>query len=171
MTRATPNNDNFDQLLSFLVQRLPQIRGQAVGEDDLHRLAFDLLPVAVRVQDEQGLTRACNRAFCHLVGYERDELLGLGPERYVPPGSDKQLALARRTMRAELEKHQRATVQVELTRADGRRFNVVMIARPIRVGDEILVLGVYWPLDALTTALASPKILSSSDTESGSTAS
>jgi len=125
----------------------------------------------VRLQDEAGITRACNRAFCHLVGWSRDDLLGQGPDRYLPRGSEHQLDLARRTMRAELERHQRATVQVELTRADGECVDVVLVARPIRVGDDILVLGLYWLVEELETALASPKILSSSDTESGSTAS
>jgi PAS domain S-box-containing protein len=169
------NNDNhrtedggFDRLLGYLVQRLPQIRGEVGEKPDFCRNLLDDLPIAVRLQDQNLVTRYCNRAFCRLVGRDRDRLIGQGASVYVSPNA--QLKLAQRTMRAELTRRCRATVVVELTHAAGHTVDVVMVARPIRIDDEVLVLGVYLPRDELTTALESPKILSSADTESGSTA-
>jgi PAS domain S-box-containing protein len=161
----------FDELLGYLVNRLPEIRDGSVADDaELFRRVFDLLPLPLRIQDESGITRECNTAFTRLVGRPRSELIGQDSFRYIPRCAASQLELARRTVRAELTRNCRVNANIQLLDAEGNAIDVVFVARPMKVKDGYWVVGVYWPRDELATAVDSPNILSFSGTESGSMA-
>jgi PAS domain S-box-containing protein len=110
----------------------PLVQASLLGE------AIDAGPVAVMVADEDGRYVAVNRFACELLGYTREELLGLGMQNVVRGnGSDAELAELVATRRWEGDR--------ELERKDGTLVRMSWMARETRVAGMTFYVSVGRP--------------------------
>jgi PAS domain S-box-containing protein len=111
----------------------PLVQASLLGE------AIDPGPVAVMVADEDGRYMAVNRFACDLLGYTREELLGLGMHDVAGAGGGNgALAALVATSRWEGDS--------ELTRKDGTVLRVSWMARETRVAGMTLYVSVGRPV-------------------------
>jgi PAS domain S-box-containing protein len=97
-------------------------------------------PMAIFVADEDGRYIAVNAYACELLGYTRDELLGLNlSEVAVNPGALEDYDAMRRNRR-----HAGSTV---LRHADGTELPMNFRASETTVGGMPLYIGICWPVD------------------------
>ncbi|NTH14230.1 PAS domain S-box protein [Agrobacterium rhizogenes] len=67
------------------ITRLKQAEAARAASEKSFRLAFDNLPIGFVVTDRQGICLDVNAAFCEMLGYERDTLIGLSLSELTPP--------------------------------------------------------------------------------------
>jgi len=99
----------------------------------------------------QGVHLDVNPALCAMVGYAREELIGVGlPHPYWPPEEQERIA---RAMRQHLEGLTRA-VEATFMRRDGERFPVLVTPSVIRdeAGKPVCVFGTIKDLTELKRA-------------------
>src|SRR4051794_5144800 len=60
----------------------PVSDGVATAQESLYRTLFELLPTSVILVDLDGRVRDVNPAFCHWMGFTRDELIGVHVSRF-----------------------------------------------------------------------------------------
>jgi PAS domain S-box-containing protein len=110
----------------------PLVQVSLLGE------AIDPGPVAVMVADEDGRYVAVNRYACELLGYTREELLGLGMHDLArSDGSAAEYA--------ELIATRRWEGNGGLARKDGTVVGMRWMARETRVAGLTLYVSVGWP--------------------------
>jgi PAS domain S-box-containing protein len=113
----------------------PLVQASLLGE------AIDPGPVAVMVADEDGRYVAVNHFACELLGYTREELLGLGMHG-IARGAGGDGALA------ELVATRRWEGDGELMRKDGTVVRVSWMSRETRVAGMTLYVSVGRPAAA-----------------------
>ena len=114
----------------------PLVQASLLGE------AIDPGPVAVMVADEDGRYVAVNRFACELLGYTREELLGLSlHDLSRGDGADGGLA--------ELVATRRWEGDDDLVRKDGTVVRVSWMARETRVAGMTLYVSVGRPAAAV----------------------
>ena len=90
----------------------------------------DSLETGMRAMDLEGRIVYVNPAFCRMVGYSEDELIGHGaPQRYWPPEERGNIEEALRASRAAGTP--RVPLELELVRRDGERFDVLIYEAPL----------------------------------------
>ena len=114
----------------------PLVQASLLGE------AIDPGPVAVMVADEDGRYVAVNRFACELLGYTREELLGLSLH-------DLARGDCGDTGLAELVATRRWEGDRELERKDGTVVRVSWMARETRVAGMTLYVSVGRPAAAV----------------------
>ncbi len=125
-------------LVSVLVMLGKDMRRRLRAEHDLaEALAFrkameDSLVTGLRARDLQGRITYVNPAFCQMVGFTSDELLGHGtPAPYWPPELADEYNLRQATRLAGQHKPPRDGFESVFMRKDGSRFPVLVIEAPL----------------------------------------
>jgi two-component system sensor histidine kinase DctS len=124
-------------LVSVLVLLAKDMRRRLKAEHDLaDALAFrkameDSLVTGLRARDQQGATTYVNPAFCQMVGFAEDELLGPHmPAPYWPPEFIDEYQ-QRQTIRLAGNVPPREGFESVFMRKDGSRFPVLIIEAPL----------------------------------------
>jgi PAS domain S-box-containing protein len=97
------------------------------NSEDRYRLVVESMNEGISVLDEVGRLKFVNTRFCEMIGYERNEILGVPLERYLAETSVailKQQLLRRR--RGEHEPY-----EIGLMKKDGRIISTIVSPRPI----------------------------------------
>ena len=116
-----------------MVQLGAEINGllESSSQDRIFRSLFDLMPTGILLESDQGVILDANPALCHMLGYDRSELVGQPVTLVMPPEKRPQLAtqLARLLQGEELH-HE--TINV---RKDGSAVRVELHERAIELGN------------------------------------
>jgi PAS domain S-box-containing protein len=106
--------------------------GRATAElsrnEALHRVTFDRAPLGITYNRPDGKFIDANRAYCAMVGYSREELLGMTYMDLVQPEQLERLP----TLRAELDRASRLSIEAGYMRRKGGVLNVAMEAALLR---------------------------------------
>src|SRR2546423_9115246 len=110
----------------------PLMQSVLIGE------AVEHAPVAILVSDEEGRYVAANEHACELLGYTREELLGLSV-------ADLRRGDTEPTEVAEVQAHGRHDGITELTRKDGVRLRLRYRASETRIAGLLYYVSISWP--------------------------
>ena len=110
----------------------PLMQSVLIGE------AVEHAPVAILVSDEEGRYVAANEHACELLGYTREELLGLSV-------ADLRRGDTEPTEFAEVQAHGRHDGTTELTRKDGVRLRLRYRASETRIAGLLYYVSISWP--------------------------
>jgi PAS domain S-box-containing protein len=98
-------------------------------EEERFQAIFEHSPIAVGWQDLDGCCRAANPAFQRMLGYAREELVGLHFSRYIHPETlEQSLQLRAAMLRGEAEE---IVMENRWIRKDGETIRVSLSVRPI----------------------------------------
>ena len=109
----------------------PLMQSVLIGE------AVEHAPVAILVVDEEGRYVAANEHACELLGYTREELLGLSTADLRRDDEPTELA--------EVQAHGRHDGITELTRKDGVTLRLRYRASETRIAGLLYYVSVSWP--------------------------
>ena len=103
----------------------------ALGEAHAFRKAMeDSLETGMRAMDLEGRIVYVNPAFCRMVGYSEEELIGHGmPQEYWPPEERRHIEEALRASRAAAAP--RDPIELELMHRSGERLDVLIYEAPL----------------------------------------
>lgn len=125
-------------LMSVLVLLRKDMRRRQKAEYDLaNALAFrkameDSLVTGLRARDLQGRTTYVNPAFCEMVGFSADELLGRGaPAPYWPPEHADEYRQRQAIRLGRNQAPAREGFETVFMRKDGSRFPVLIFEAPL----------------------------------------
>ncbi len=112
------------------IQRRLDTEHALQGEHAFRKAMEDSLETGMRAMDLEGRIVYVNPAFCRMVGYSEDELIGHGaPQEYWPPEERDHIEASLRTARAPGAP--RVPIELELMRRDGARFDVLIYEAPL----------------------------------------
>ena len=124
-------------LVSVMVELVRDVRRRQLAEAGLAQaLAFrkameDSLVTGLRARDLDGTITYVNPAFCHMVGYTAQELIGLpAPAPYWPPENAHEFR-QRQAIRRSGQMPPREGIESVFMRKDGTRFPVRIIEAPL----------------------------------------
>jgi two-component system sensor histidine kinase DctS len=123
-------------LLAVVGLLVRDVRRRAQAEQDLaEALAFrkameDSLVTGLRARDLSGLIRYVNPAFCEMVGYRAEELVGTNPPPYWPPEMADEYA-RRQALRLSGDGPSHEGYESTFMRRDGSRFPVLVFEAPL----------------------------------------
>jgi PAS domain S-box-containing protein len=108
----------------------PLVQASLLGE------AIDPGPVAILVADETGRYIAANQFACDLLGYSREELLGMQVTDIAPDGAEDYADMLRTSSWNGVS---------TVSRKDGSTLEVRWAARETRVAGMAVYVSVGWP--------------------------
>lgn len=112
------------------VQRRLATEGALRAEHAFRKAMEDSLHTGMRAVDLEGRIVYVNPAFCKMVGYSNEELLGApAPRPYWPPEERDQIEAALRAAREPGA--QRAGLEMKLMRRSGERFDALVYEAPL----------------------------------------
>ena len=123
-------------LLVVVVLLVNDVRRRAIAEQGLaEALAFrkameNSLVTGLRARDTQGRISYVNPAFCQMVGYSADELVGVSPPPYWPPEMVDEYT-RRQATRLSGDGPPREGYESTFVRRDGNRFAVLIFEAPL----------------------------------------
>jgi histidine kinase len=97
------------------------------NSEDRYRLVVESMNEGISVLDEAGRLKFVNTRFCEMIGYERNEILGVPLEQYLV---EKSVA----TLKQQLVRRRRGEhepYEIDLKKKDGRIISTVVSPRPI----------------------------------------
>jgi two-component system, LuxR family, sensor histidine kinase DctS len=109
---------------------------QALGAEHAFRKAMeDSLTVGMRARDLEGRITYVNPAFCRMVGWSADELVGAGPPMpyWVPEEIDRTLELHQAVLRGDAPSD---GFEIAFRRKDGQRFSALVYEAPLIDADN-----------------------------------
>lgn len=105
---------------------------QALRAEHAFRMAMeDSLTVGMRARDREGRITYVNRAFCEMVGFSEEELLGVRPPMPFWPPEEMETVQAINDAVIEHGTTPREGVEVRLMRKDGTRFDALVYESPL----------------------------------------
>ncbi|HKL24805.1 MAG TPA: PAS domain S-box protein [Desulfuromonadales bacterium] len=112
-------------------------------ERDAHlRRLFDDAIYGIGLADpETGILVDCNRAFAHMLGYSREEIIGR-PQREFHPEEENEGGLTR-IFRRHLQKDQGQTLESRMVTASGDIIDVEIRAAVVQIGKKRLMQGFF----------------------------
>jgi PAS domain S-box-containing protein len=112
---------------------------QLRASEEWFRRMFDLIPGPVTLAELNGIIVKCNDAFCEIIGYQREEILGNTTRSFGAWVNPEQ----RQSMYEELAKGGTVEgVEFKLRRRDGQIRTMTITSRAFDVGGKPLVLSV-----------------------------
>ena len=97
------------------------------NSEDRYRLVVESMNEGISVLDEAGRLKFVNTRFCEMIGYERNEILGVPLEQYL---AEKSVAILRQQlMRRRRGEHE--PYEIELKKKDEKIISTIVSPRPI----------------------------------------
>lgn len=115
-------------ILWIMASRERRRAAELARSEALHRITFDRAPLGITYNKLDGKFIDVNQAYCAMVGYTREELLGMTYMDLMQPEQLERLP----GLRADLERTSRLSVEAGYMRKKGGSLNVAMEAALLR---------------------------------------
>ncbi|MDD5495045.1 MAG: PAS domain S-box protein, partial [Dehalococcoidia bacterium] len=128
-----------------------------IDREQRFRSLFENNPVAIFVQDKASNYIDVNAAGCALLGYSREEIIGISPQKIILP---EKLENARRNFRKAL-RGESVTYETTTVRKDGERLELNVTFIPLIVDGKIV--GVYNVVEDISASRKAEEALMQSE--------
>ncbi|PCJ37558.1 MAG: hypothetical protein COA99_12760 [Moraxellaceae bacterium] len=123
-----------DKTKKQLIEELNIIR----GNENKYRTIFNNLWDGVSVLDSEGIVVEANLAYCEMLGYEKDELIGQPVTNFIHPDNHHNLG----SFQQQLESEGKASLESVDIRKDGTSIPILVRGIPCEVLGQARVIGV-----------------------------
>ncbi len=146
VAQRTEDLSRTNELLSVQLTRRTLAEQALSAENDFRRAIESSMDAGVAVVDLQRRLTYANRAFCTMVGWSEEELLGAVPP--FPFWPAEHIAEIAESLRSGYKASQGASMEMQFCRKNGERFDVLIISSHLRDpgGTRIGMLGVFYDI-------------------------
>ncbi len=115
---------------------LAALHQRSRASEDRYRTLFDYAPDGIVIADRDGRYVDANASMCEMVGYSRDELIGLHASEIVVPEAIRPIGSTLHATTATADYHQ----EWQLRRKDGTRFPADVLATTMPDGNVMAII-------------------------------